>query len=129
MSYLNRVELIGNLGDKPTILKERDSGCFVQISLCTNKERTNKATGEVIATPNWTTVCFNGFLGKIVASHYKTGDKLFITGELKSKQWKDKDGKTHYSAYVDAKNCYKIAKLSGNKKVVADSEDVAKEAA
>lgn len=125
MSDLNEIKLIGNLGDNPTILKQDESGCFVRISLGTNKKRTDKTTGEVINKTLWTTVYFNNKLGKYVSSHYKKGDKVFITGELGSNQWKDKAGESHHSTAVYAKRCHLIARPTVNKQAVAEQSNTA----
>ena len=104
MSYLNQVQLIGSLGKNPEILKEADSGCFVRLSIATNKKYTN-AAGETIQDTQWHTVYLNNGTGKYAASYLKKGDKVLVLGELRTQKWQDKKGQARSSIGVYAKTC------------------------
>jgi len=89
MSYLNEVQLLGNLGEHPVILKEEDNGKFVRLSLATSKKY-KTPEGKVEQTePEWHTVFLGNAQGKNAAAILKKGDKVLVLGELKTHQWKD----------------------------------------
>src|SRR5579864_2407266 len=94
MSSLNQVMLLGNLGKDPEVLKSSDNGSFVRLSLATSKKFKSK-TGEVQEDIQWHTVYLSNGLGKLAAAHLKKGAKLFVLGELRTNDWKDKKEQIH----------------------------------
>ncbi len=94
MSSLNLVMLIGHLGKDPKILHESELGSFVKLSLATNKKFKTKE-GELREETEWHTVYLNGNLGKIATASLKKGTKLFISGDLKTRDWQNKEGQAH----------------------------------
>ena len=104
MFDINQVLLCGNLGEDPALLKESKSGNFVRLSVATNKKYTN-AKGEVIQDTQWHTVYLSNGLGKYAMSTFKKGMQVFILGELRKREWQDKNGKAQYTTAVYAKVC------------------------
>lgn len=98
MSSLNKVMLIGNLGKDPENLKK---GSFVRISLATTHKYRNE-NGDVSDSTQWHTVFFNGKLAKIALDYLKKGSKIYISGELRYSEWKDKEGQRRFSTAVHA---------------------------
>lgn len=111
MSYLNIVMLIGNLGNTPEIVKEQDSGYFARLSIAVNKKYTD-ADGNMIQDTQWHTVYVNNGVGKYAVSYLKKGDKVLISGELRTNKWQDKEGKMHFSTVIYAKECRLIVAKS-----------------
>jgi len=104
MSSLNSVQLIGNLGKFPEVLKSTDKVKFVRLSLATTKKYRD-AKQEIVEDTQWHTVYLNGSAATFASSYLKKGDKVLIVGELRTTQWKDKTGEIHYSTAVYAKEC------------------------
>jgi single-strand DNA-binding protein len=102
MSSLNQTMLIGNLGKNPEVLKTTESGCFVRLSLATSKRFKTKS-GEVQEDIQWHTVYLNNGLGKLAATYLKKGAKVFVSGELRTRDWQSKSGVTHRITAVYAK--------------------------
>ncbi len=121
----NEVKLTGNLGRDPEVLKRTDTGCFVRLSVGTNKKYKN-AQKEIVKDTQWHTVYLNNWLGDKAASHLKTGSRVVISGELQTKQWEDeKTGETRYSVGIYAKTFEVVAKLSKENDVsTPDKTDV-----
>lgn len=103
MSSLNQVNLIGNLGCDPDVLKSTDEGDFVRLSLATSKRYRNKE-GKVSEDTQWHTVYLSNGLGKVASTYLKKGSRIYICGELRTREWLDKQGQTHYSTAVYAKD-------------------------
>lgn len=121
MSYLNLVMLIGNLGEDPEMLKSGNSGCFVRLSLATNKKYIN-AWKESVKDTQWHTVYLNNGVGQYAASYLKKGDKVLVSGELRTNEWKDKEGQTRYSTAVYARECRSLASKPQEREEVPKAE-------
>jgi single-strand DNA-binding protein len=102
MSTFNQVVLIGNLGQNPDVLKDSALGCFVKLSVATHRKFKNKK-GEVVKDTQWHTVYLNNNLGRLAATILKKGEKIFIAGELRTRDWQDKNGHTHRSTSIYAR--------------------------
>jgi len=102
MSSLNQIMLIGNLGKDPEILQTTELGSFVRIVLATNRKFKTK-TGEVREDTQWHTVYLNYALGKVAATILKKGAKIFVSGELRTRDWQSKSGQVHRLSAVYAR--------------------------
>ena len=86
---LNRVTLIGHLGQDPTISGEGERKPAI-LSLATSDRWKDKQSGEVKTRTEWHRVAiFNEHLADIVAKHARKGTKLFVEGELRTHRWTD----------------------------------------
>jgi len=99
MSYLNQVLLIDNLGKNPEVVKTTELGAFVRLSLATSKKYRD-AKGEWVETTHWHTVYVNNGIGKYISTYAQKGDKVYVSGELFTNSWKDKDGKDRFATAV-----------------------------
>lgn len=92
---LNKVQLIGRLGQDPEI-KVLDSGTTVaNFSLATDKKYKNKA-GETVQDTQWhRIVCFNK-LAELAEKYLKKGSLIYAEGEIKYRSYEDKDGVKRY---------------------------------
>jgi single-strand DNA-binding protein len=102
MSFFNQVILVGNLGKDPEVLQVSELGSFVRLSLATNKKFKTKE-GEIREDTQWHTVYLNNSLGRVAAATLKKGAKLLVSGELRTRDWKDKEGQVHRLTAVYAK--------------------------
>jgi single-strand DNA-binding protein len=103
MSSLNQVNLIGNLGRDPDVLKSTENGDFVRLSIATTKKFRSK-DGKVHEDTQWHTVYLSNGLGKVASTYLKKGARIYISGELRTREWKNKDGQTHLSTAVYARD-------------------------
>jgi single-strand DNA-binding protein len=103
MSSLNQVNLIGNLGRDPEVLKSSEQGDFVKLSLATTKRYRIK-NGKIHEDTQWHAVYLSNGLGRIAATHLKKGARIFISGELRTHRWQNKSGKIHTSTAIYAKD-------------------------
>jgi single-strand DNA-binding protein len=90
MKSLNNVELIGHLGSDPEC-KEHDGKMVAKFSLATGEEWLDKLSKEKQTATEWhKVVCFNK-LAEIVKKHLKKGERIYISGKLKTSRWQDKN--------------------------------------
>lgn len=87
---LNKLLLIGNVGSIES--RSNNNNLFVNVSLATSREWTDKATGEKKSKVQWHKVEFFGKLAEIVKAYVAKGDKLYVEGPIESRVYTDKSG-------------------------------------
>lgn len=93
---INKVILIGNVGQDPEIKHINDTFSTAKFSLATSESWKDKSTGERQSKTEWHKVeVTNSGLINIVEKYVKKGDKLYIEGKLQTDSY-DKDGETKY---------------------------------
>ena len=98
MSSLNKVQLIGNLGNDPDIINE---GKIAKFSLATSESWKDKASGERKTKTEWhNIVVYNEGLVGVIQQYVKKGSKVYVEGQLQTRKWEDKDGATRYTTEV-----------------------------
>ena len=98
MSSLNKVQLIGNLGNDPDIINE---GKIAKFSLATSESWNDKTSGEKMTKTEWhNIVVYNEGLVGVVQQYVKKGSKVYVEGQLQTRKWEDKDGATRYTTEV-----------------------------
>lgn len=101
MASLNKVTLIGNLGKDPEVRQGGDT-TFANVSIGTSESWKDKATGEKRESTEWHRVVFTGRLAEIVEQYLKKGAQVYVEGSLRTRKWKDKDGKDQYTTEIRA---------------------------
>jgi single-strand DNA-binding protein len=97
---LNKVQLIGNVGNDPEI-KNLDSGAVVaNFSIATTESWKDKASGEKKERTEWhRVVVWNEGLCGVIEQFVRKGSRVFVEGELQTEEW-EKDGVKRYSTKV-----------------------------
>jgi single-strand DNA-binding protein len=90
---VNKVILIGNLGRDPEVRRMGSGDPVVSFSLATTESWRDKASGERKDRTEWhNVVIFNEALGKVAEQYAKKGTKVYIEGQLQTREYTDKDG-------------------------------------
>ena len=98
---LNKVILIGNLGNDPEIRSTNDGREIANFSLATGESWKDKVTGEKKEKTEWhRIVCFNEGLVKVIKEYVKKGTKLYIEGQLQTRKWLDNTNQEKYTTEV-----------------------------
>jgi single-strand DNA-binding protein len=98
---LNKVTLIGNLGNDPEIRATKDGKEIANFSLATSESWKDKMTGERKDKTEWhRVVVFNEGLVSVIKSYVKKGSKLYIEGQLQTRKWTDNEGHERYTTEV-----------------------------
>ena len=97
---LNKVMLIGNLGDDVKMHQFEDGGCIGRFPIATNESYTNKQTGEKVDNTEWHNIIVRNKAAEICNKYLKKGDKVYVEGKLKTRKWQGDDGKPRYSTEV-----------------------------
>lgn len=97
---LNKVMLIGNLGDDVKIRQFEDGGSIGRFPIATNESYTNKQTGEKVDNTEWHNIIVKNKAAEICEKYLKKGDKVYVEGKLKTRKWQGEDGIQRYTTEV-----------------------------
>jgi single-strand DNA-binding protein len=97
---LNKVMLIGHLGDEVKMHYFEGGGSIGRFPIATNETYTNKSTGERVTNTDWHNVVVRNKAAEICEKYLSKGDKVYVEGRLKNRQWQGEDGNTRYSTEV-----------------------------
>ena len=98
---LNKVMLIGRLGQDPEVRNTQDGRSLCTFSIATSESWNDKNTGEKREKTEWhRVVVFNEGLVNIIQQYVKKGSNVFIEGQLQTRKWEDKDGIEKYTTEI-----------------------------
>ena len=98
---VNKVILIGNLGRDPEVRRMNSGDPVVNFSVATTESWRDKASGERKDRTEWhNVVIFNENLGRIAEQYLKKGSKVYLEGQLQTREYTDKDGNQRKSTEV-----------------------------
>ncbi|NLA89202.1 MAG: single-stranded DNA-binding protein [Alcaligenaceae bacterium] len=123
-SCINEVILMGNLGHQPELRYFQDGKPHLRISLATTEKWRDRANGDLLSDTQWHTVLFKGNLAKRVSDYMDVGDKLWLRGRLKNRQYADDDGVVRTICEVHARELKMIWSKNKAKKLETDLEEL-----
>ena len=97
---LNKVMLIGHLGDAVKMHYFEGGGCVGRFPLATNETYTNKQTNERITNTEWHNIVVRNKAAEICEKYLSKGDKVYIEGRIKTRKWQDDAGNDRYSTEI-----------------------------
>lgn len=89
---LNKVMLIGHLGEDVKMHYFENGSCIGRFSLATNEVYINKTTNEKITNTEWHQIVVRNKAAELCEKHLSKGDKIYVEGRLRSRQWQAEDG-------------------------------------
>ena len=99
---INKVILIGNLGQDPETRSTPGGTTVANLRIATSESWRDKQSGEMKEQTEWhTVVCWNR-LGEIAGEYLKKGSQVYIEGRLRTRKWQDKSGNDRYSTEIVA---------------------------
>ena len=104
MSTLNKVMLIGNLGDDVKMHFFEGGNCVGRFPIATSETYTSKQTGERVTNTEWHNIVVRNKAAEICEKYLKKGDKIYVEGRIKSRQWQGEDGNTRYSTEIQVQD-------------------------
>lgn len=99
---VNKVIIIGNLGQDPETKTFPDGGSVTNISIATSESWKDKQTGEQKERTEWHRVVFRNKLAEISAQYLKKGSKVYIEGSLRTRKWTNQQGQDQYTTEIHA---------------------------
>lgn len=98
-STVNKVILIGHLGDEIKMHYFDGGNAIGRFPIATNESYTNRQTGEKITNTDWHNIVVRNGLAKVCEKYLTKGDKVYVEGKLKNRQW-EQDGIKRYATEV-----------------------------
>lgn len=97
---INKVILIGNLGDAPTVRHTQNSTAVANLSIATSESWKDKQTGEQKENTEWHRCVLYKRLAEIAGEYLKKGSKVYVEGKLRTNKWTDQQGVDRYTTEV-----------------------------
>jgi single-strand DNA-binding protein len=99
---INKVILVGNLGNDPEVRYASNGSAIANISVATTDSWKDKNTGEQQEKTEWHRVVMFNRLGEIAGEYLKKGSQVYIEGRLQTRKWQDQGGQDRYTTEIVA---------------------------
>jgi single-strand DNA-binding protein len=100
MAGVNKVILVGNLGDDPEVRSLNNGGEVVNLRVATSEQWKDRDGNRQERTEWHRVVIFNENLGRVAKSYLKKGSKVYLEGQIQTRKWQGQDGQDRYSTEV-----------------------------
>jgi single-strand DNA-binding protein len=111
---VNKVILIGNLGNDPEVRYTPSGSAVANISLATSETWRDKQSGELQDRTEWHRVVFFNRLAEIVGEYLRKGSKVYVEGSLRTRKWVDKNGVEKYTTEIIANEMHMLDSKGAN---------------
>ncbi|WP_372938132.1 single-stranded DNA-binding protein [Seonamhaeicola sp.] len=101
---LNKVQLIGFLGDDVKLHHFDGGGVIGRFSLATNETYIKKENNEKVTDTEWHNIVVRNKQAETLEKYIKKGDQIYVEGKIKTRKWQDKDGVDKYSTEIHVFN-------------------------
>ena len=113
-SGVNKVIVIGNLGQDPEVKYMPNGDAVANITLATSESWKDKNTGEQRSETEWHRVVFFRRLAEVVGEYLNKGSKIYIEGKLKTRKWQAQDGTDRYTTEIVANDMQMLDSKGSN---------------
>ena len=115
MKGINKVILIGNLGQDPEIRYTSGGMAIATLSLATSESWRDKHTGEQKERTEWHRVVLVGKLAEVAGQYLKKGSQVYVEGKLQTRKWQDQSGQDRYTTEVQVDSFTGVLQMLGGK--------------
>jgi single-strand DNA-binding protein len=122
MKSLNKAQLIGNLTRDPEV-KETSKGKVLNFSIATNESWTNKDGEKQERVDFHNCECF-GKVVELISSYAKKGEKMYVEGKLRTRNWDDDNSVKHYRTTINVEKFLLLTPKQGEKLAEAPKDDL-----
>lgn len=111
---INKVILVGNLGQDPETRYLASGGVLTTITIATSESYKDKHTGQPVDRTEWHRAVFFNRLAEVVAQYLKKGSQVYIEGKLQTRKWQDQSGQDRYTTEIVANEMQMLGSRSNN---------------
>ena len=111
---VNKVILVGNLGQKPEIRYTKDSKPIASFSIATSESWKDKTTGDMVEKTEWHNVTFFGRIAEVAEQYLDKGSKVFVEGKLQTDKWEDENGNKRSATKIIGNNMQMLDSRGAN---------------
>ena len=99
---INKVILVGNLGNDPEVRATASGARIANISVATTDSWMDKTSGQKQERTEWHRVVFFNRLAEIVEQYLTKGSQVYVEGRLQTRKWQDQNGQDKYTTEIVA---------------------------
>ena len=99
---VNRITIVGNLGQDPEVKYMPSGGAVTNISVATSESWKDKQTGQPQERTEWHRIVFFNRLAEIAGEYLKKGSQVYLEGSLRTRKWQDQSGQDRYTTEIVA---------------------------
>ena len=110
---VNKVILVGNLGQDPEIRYMPNGGAVANMTVATTESWNDKQTGERQEKTEWHRVVMFRKLAEIAGEYLKKGSQVYIEGKLQTRKWQDNNGNDRYTTEIIANEMQMLGSRGG----------------
>lgn len=110
---INKVILVGNLGQDPETRYMPSGKAVTNVRIATSEGWKDKQTGDMQERTEWHSVVLFDKLGEIAAEYLRKGSQVYIEGSLRTRKWQDKEGKDRYTTEIVAREMQMLGARGG----------------
>lgn len=114
MASINKVIIVGRLGQDPEVRQFQNGGSLTSINVATSDRWTDKNTGEQKEQTEWHRISLFNRLGEIAAQYLRKGSLVYIEGSLHTRKYTDQQGIERYSTEVRANQMQMLDRRDNN---------------
>lgn len=104
MAGINKVIIVGFLGNDPDVRTMPNGELVVNISVATSESWTDKNSGEKKEVTEWHRIVIYRKLAEIAAQYLHKGSQVYVEGRLKTRKWQDNNGQDRYTTEIQGDN-------------------------
>lgn len=112
---VNKVILVGSLGQDPEVRYLSSGGSVANISIATSESWRDKATGEQKEKTEWHRIALFGKLAEVAGEYLRKGSQVYIEGQLQTRKWQDQSGQDRYTTEVVVQGYNGVMQMLGGK--------------
>ncbi len=112
---VNKVILVGNLGQDPEVRYMPSGGAVANITVATSESWRDKATGEQREKTEWHRVALFGKLAEVAGEYLRKGSQVYIEGQLQTRKWQDQSGQERYTTEVVVQGFNGVMQMLGGR--------------
>ncbi|OOF56180.1 single-stranded DNA-binding protein [Rodentibacter genomosp. 2] len=114
MAGVNKVIIVGRLGNDPDVRTMPNGDTAAKISVATSESWTDKQSGEKRELTEWHSIIAYRKLAEIMAQYLKKGSQVYIEGKLRTRKWQAQDGTDRYTTEIIADQMQMLGSTQGN---------------
>jgi single-strand DNA-binding protein len=112
---INKVILVGNLGQDPEVRFMPSGGAVANITIATSESWRDKQTGEQKEKTEWHRVALFGKLAEVAGEYLRKGSQVYIEGQLQTRKWQNQQGQDQYTTEVVVQGYNGIMQMLGGR--------------
>ncbi len=112
---VNKVILVGNLGQDPEVRYMPSGGAVANFTLATSESWRDKQTGEMKEQTEWHRVVMFGKLAEVAGEYLRKGSQVYIEGQLRTRKWTDQSGQERYTTEINVPQMGGVMQMLGGR--------------